>query len=65
MVTERDLTWGRGHTMQHTDRGSQKCTLEICMILLTNKCNFKKGKKKEEGGERKEWGYEGKGGEEL
>ena len=35
MVT-KDLTLGGGHTMQYTDDVSQKCTLEICMILLTN-----------------------------
>ena len=33
---EEDLTLGGGHTMQYTDRASQKHTLETSMILLTN-----------------------------
>ena len=36
MVTEDDLTLGGGHKMQYTDHVSYNCTLEICIILLTN-----------------------------
>ena len=35
MVMGDGLTLGGGHTMQHTDLVSQKCTLETYMILLT------------------------------
>ena len=35
-VKEDDLTLGGGHTMQYTGHVSQKCTLEIYIILLTN-----------------------------
>ena len=36
LVTEDNLTLDGRHTMQHTERVSQKCTLETYMILLTN-----------------------------
>ena len=36
MVTEEDLIWGCGHTVQYTDDTSQNRTLETHMILLTN-----------------------------
>ena len=36
MVMEDDLTLGGGHTMQYTDHVSQKCALELYIILLTN-----------------------------
>ena len=36
MVMEDDLTLGGEHTMQYTDHVSYKCTLETCIILLTN-----------------------------
>ena len=36
MVMEYDLTLGGGHTMQYTDHASQKATLEIYIILLSN-----------------------------
>ena len=36
LVTEDDLTLGGGHTMQCIDHVSQKCILEIYIILLTN-----------------------------
>lgn len=35
MVTEDDLTFGSGHTMQHTEHVSQKCILEIYTMSLT------------------------------
>ena len=36
MVIEDGLTLGGGHTVQHTDLGSQKCTFETYMILVPN-----------------------------
>ena len=36
MLTEHDLTFGGGHTVQYTDHVLQKCTLETYMTLLTN-----------------------------
>ena len=36
MVAERDLTLGGEHTMWYADDTLQNCTLETCMVLLTN-----------------------------
>ena len=36
VVLEHDLTVGGGQAMQHTDHVSQKCILEMYMILLTD-----------------------------
>ena len=36
MVAKGDLTLGGEHTMQYTDDVFQNCTLETCIILLTN-----------------------------
>ena len=36
MVTEDDLTWGDGHTVQYEDHVSQNCALDSYMTLLTN-----------------------------
>lgn len=39
MVMEDDLSLDGGHTKQYAGHVSQKCTLEIHMVLLTNVTN--------------------------